>query len=103
MHKPGERTLAEEKFRVRAALRGSAVDDGEDVVHLREEVQRVRDEDAGLARGRVQEHVVEHGLADVRVQRGEGVVEDLYVCINVDRAAYVDSLLLAAGEGDALG
>ena len=62
----------------------------------------MRDEDARLARDRVQEDVVEDGLADVRVQRRERVVEDLDVRVDVDRAADVDTLLLTAGEGDTL-
>ena len=62
----------------------------------------MRDEHARLARLRVQEHVLEHVLADVRVERGDGVVEDLNVRADVDRAADVDALLLAAGKRDSL-
>ena len=100
--KPGKRTVTRKELRIRPALGDAPVNDGADIVDLREEVQRVRDEHARLARLRVQEHVLEHVLADVRVERGDGVVEDLDVRADVDRAADVDALLLAAGKRDSL-
>ena len=65
-------------------------------------MQRVRHEDARLLRRRAQEDVLEDVLPDVRIERGDRVVEDLDVRADVDGAADVDALLLPAGERDAL-
>lgn len=88
--------------RVRALLAEAPGHDRVDVVHLWEEVQRVRDENARLVWRTVEEHVLKYGLADVRVERGEGIVEDLDVCVDVNRAANIDALLLTTRKRDAL-
>lgn len=62
----------------------------------------MRDENARLVWRTVEEHVLEYGLADVRVERGEGIVEDLDVCVDVNRAANIDALLLTTRKRDAL-
>ena len=61
-------------------------------------MERVSDEDTGLVRRGPEEDVLEDVLADVGVERGDGVVEDLDVRSDVDGAANVDTLLLTTGE-----
>ena len=102
VHEPRKVAVRGHQVRIGAVLGDAPVDHRVDVVDLREEVQRVRDEDARLVFGGAQEDVVEDVLADVRVERRDGVVEDLDVRPDVDRAADVDALLLPSGERDAL-
>jgi hypothetical protein len=64
-----ERAFLSEQLNVRAALGDTPIDDSVDVIDLGKEVKRVRDEDARLACDRVEEDVVEDGLADMCVKR----------------------------------
>ena len=61
-------------------------------------MERMGDENTGLVRRGPEEDVLEDVLADMGVERGDGVVEDLDVRSDVDGAANVDTLLLTTGE-----
>ena len=70
----------------------------EDVISLREVLQRVRDEYDSLAGERPLHAVQEHGLPHLRIQRCHGVVQEIHVRVGVHRASDGDAVLLAATE-----
>ena len=83
-------------------LSDATIDHGHDVVHMRQEVQSVGNEDTRLSRDRAEENIVEDRFADVGIERRERVVKDLDVSVDVDRTADIDTLLLTTRKRNSL-
>ena len=103
-HEARKLAAAAHEFVIRSAFLDPTIRERVDIVATRKEVERVRDEDDGLAsRPEIAlDRILEERAANVRVHSGERVVHDDNVGVEVEGAGDVHALLLTTAEVDAL-